>query len=207
MQDETSEPEPQFTRVCRKCSTQTTGGGAFCPNCGTRFDRRRRLGRRGKRLLVGTLALCVVGGAITGVLVKRHNDDVARQEQAAQQRAEAAEQAAREQARKAAAARRERERAAHELDVLIRKSLVKSLQRSVTKDATESVNEGFLEGPILRTECTPVGGGNIDDTAQHTGRFDCLAVSTINGDGTMSGYQFSATVNYEDSSYTWHLGR
>ncbi len=83
---------------------------------------------------------------------------------------------------------------------------MKSLQRSVTKDAIEAVNDGLLEGPILRTECTPVGGGNIDDTAQHTGNFECLAVSTVNGDGTMSGYGYAATVNYEDSSYTWRLG-
>jgi len=205
VQEEEESTEPggsRLTRVCRKCSTQTVGSDAFCPNCGTRFDRRRRLGRRGKQILAGVLLLIAAGGATAGILVKNHNDEVARQERIAQERADAAREAAEEAARKAAAARRARERAAHRIEVLLRKSLVKSLQQSVTKDALESVTDGFLDGPILRTECTPVGGGNIDDTAQHTGRFDCMAVSTINGDGTMSGYRYAATVNYEDSSYT-----
>lgn len=46
-QDAGQEPEEpaSLTRVCRKCSAQTTGGGEFCPQCGTRFER-RRLGKR-----------------------------------------------------------------------------------------------------------------------------------------------------------------
>jgi hypothetical protein len=27
-----------------------------------------------------------------------------------------------------------------------------------------------------------------------------------NSDGTSEGYRYSATVNYDDGSYTWHLG-
>lgn len=207
MQEEANEPEPQpLTRVCRKCSTQTTGSGEFCPSCGTRFDRRKRLGRRGKRALAAVLALLVAGGVTTGALVKHHNDDVARKERIAEQRAVAAREAAREAAQRAAAARRAKEEAAHRVEVLLRKSLVRSLQRSVTKDAIKDVDAGLLDGPILRSECTPVGGGNVDDTAQHTGRFECMAVNAINDDGTISGYRFSATVNYDDNSYTWHLG-
>jgi predicted oxidoreductase len=156
--------------------------------------------------VAGVLLVLVAGGATAGVLVKQHQDDVARKERIAEQRAADAREAAAEAARRAAAARRARERAAHRLEVAIRRSLVRSLQRSVTRDAIGAVNDGLLEGPILRTECTPVGGGNLDDTAQHTGNFSCLAVSTVNGDGTMSGYGYSATVNYDDGSYTWHLG-
>jgi len=98
------------------------------------------------------------------------------------------------------------EQAAHEVEVAIRKALVKDLERSVTKDARRDADDGLLDGPILRTECTPVAGGNVDDVAEHTGDFSCMAVSRVNGDGTESGYRFSATVNYDASSYSWHLG-
>lgn len=199
-ENEADQPEAQRTRVCRKCSTQTVGSGAYCPNCGTRFER-RGLGRGGKAILVATFVLLLAGGATAGVLVKHHHDNVARKEQLAEQRADAERQAAEEAAREAAAARRARHRA----EVRVRRSLVKSLQGSVTEDAQKDVNAGLLEGPILRTECTPVGGGNVDDTAQHTGSFECMAVHEINDDGTMTGYRFAATVNYEDGSYTWHL--
>lgn len=206
-QGNTQEPEEPAdrVRVCRKCSTQSTGSSPFCPQCGTRFDR-RRLSKRGKLIAVAVGMLLLGGGATAGLLVKHHNDTVARQHRLAAVRAANARAAAHEAARQAEAAKREKARAAHRLEVLLRKALVKDLQRSITKDAIKNVNDGLLEGPILHSECTPVAGGNIDDTAQHTGNFSCLAVSTINGDGTMSGYRFSATVNYEDNSYTWHLG-
>ena len=83
-----------------------------------------------------------------------------------------------------------------------------SLQTSVTKDAKKDVADGVLTGPILRTECTPVGGGNSDPLAAHTGKWDCTAVTKDDLDaGTSEGYSFSATVNYDDASYSWHLGR
>ncbi|HEU4702980.1 MAG TPA: hypothetical protein VFS37_10900 [Conexibacter sp.] len=73
-------------------------------------------------------------------------------------------------------------------------------------DALEDVSAGLLRGPILRTECTHVGGGDVDDTARDTGGFECIAVHEVNeDDGTMTGHRFAATVNYEDSTYTWHL--
>jgi hypothetical protein len=78
----------------------------------------------------------------------------------------------------------------------------------VTKDAKKDVADGVLDGPILRTECTPVGGGNSDPLAAHTGNWSCLAVTKDDlSSGTSEGYAFSATVNYDDGSYTWHLGR
>jgi hypothetical protein len=46
---------------------------------------------------------------------------------------------------------------------------VTQLQRSVTKDARKSVDAGVLDGPILNTQCTPLGGGSTDDLTALTG--------------------------------------
>jgi hypothetical protein len=55
-------------------------------------------------------------------------------------------------------------------------------------------------------KCDPVGGGNLSNLDAHTGRYSCLAYNKKNDDGTIEGYGFTATVNYEKFSYQWHLG-
>jgi hypothetical protein len=190
-------------RVCRKCSTQSLTAGEYCPHCGASFvRRRRRLGRRGIVIAVAVLLL-LAGGATAGIIAKTNHDNAVKAEQA---RKLAAEQAAADAARKRAEAKRKTDQAVHDLQVSFRKDLIRALQKSVTKDAEKDVSDGVLDGPILRTECTPVGGGNVDNLAEHTGNYSCLAITKVNGDGTASGYGFSATVNYDSGSYTWHLG-
>jgi hypothetical protein len=151
-------------------------------------------------VVAAVVCLLAAGGATAGVLVKQHNDDVAQAK--AEKAARAA--AAREEAERM---RRERERrqALHDLEVEIRKESVKELRRSITKHAANLVVEGLLDGPILRTECDPTGGGNIDDTAAHTGNFSCMAVTEIDGDGTMSGYNYDGSINYDSGRYGWQL--
>jgi hypothetical protein len=113
-----------------------------------------------------------------------------------------AAQQKRDDAQRRADQKRTRER----LERGSRADLVKSLERTVTKDAQKDVNQGLLTGPVLRTQCDPTGGSNPDDLSVTTGDFTCLAVATENADGTDSGYRFSATINYDQFNYTWHLG-
>jgi hypothetical protein len=67
------------------------------------------------------------------------------------------------------------------------------------------VSTGLLDGPILKAVCDPVGGGR-DDLEAHTGRYDCMAVHTEASDGTMRGYTYNGTINYDEFSYSWKLG-
>ena len=196
--------EPAPMRVCRKCSTQSQTAGEFCPHCGARFGR-RTIGMRGK-LLVGALvvALLAAGGA-TAVVLKINHDNAVKAEKhhklaAARKAAQAAQQT--QQAQHAA------QQAEQQIKVDERKGLVDALQNSVTKDAQKDIDNGILNGPsITKTECTPVGGGNLQDTlADHTGDWSCLAVNQTSPDGTESGYSFSGTINYDSGSYTWRLG-
>jgi hypothetical protein len=201
-------PEQDPIRVCPKCSTQSQTAGEYCPHCGARYVRGRKgLSRRAKRVLLAALLLAVLGGAAGGYAVKHHHD----QQVAVRHRREqaAAREVARQRALAEAAARAaaEARRAKRQFERSVRHSVVASLRASITKDARKDVSDGVLTGPILRTACTPVGGGNVDNLAAHTGNFSCLAVYKDNADGTSSGWSFAATVNYDDGTYTWHLGQ
>jgi hypothetical protein len=58
---------------------------------------------------------------------------------------------------------------------------------------------------VLKTVCDPVGGGR-DDLEAQTGKYECMAVRTENTDGTMRGYSYSGTINYDEFTYSWQLG-
>lgn len=81
-----------------------------------------------------------------------------------------------------------------------------ALEESVLKDAKSRVGKGVLDGPITRASCTPLGGGSTDDLTAITGTFECIAVNKTEADGSESDYRFSATVNWNEASYSWHLG-
>jgi hypothetical protein len=201
-------------RVCRRCSTQSRTSGEFCPHCGARFLR-RAIGKRGK-ILIGVLlvALLTAGGATAVVLRINHDNQVKaekhRKAVAAHKAAVAAHKAAlaAQAARKAQQAQRAVQQAEQQVKVDERKALVDALQNSITKDAQKDIENSVLSGPnIAKTVCTPVGGGNLQDTlADHTGDWSCLAVNQTSSDGTESGYGFHATINYDTGSYTWQLG-
>jgi hypothetical protein len=80
------------------------------------------------------------------------------------------------------------------------------VEDSILKDAESRVTKGVLTGPITRASCTPLGGGSSDDLTAITGTFQCIAVNKTEADGSSSGYRFSATVNWNEASYSWHLG-
>lgn len=185
------------TKVCRKCSVQSQTVGPFCPNCGASFESRKpRL--TGKRLAVIAAVTVVLLLIVGGTLKIRHDHAVA----SAAARVEAQEKAAAEQAEQAKA----QQDAADDVERTQRESLIKDMQKSITKHARKTVADGILDGPILYTQCTPLGGGSSDDLTAITGTFSCLAATKENNDGTISGYSYSATANWDDQSYSWHLG-
>src|SRR3954447_849552 len=191
-----------LVRVCPKCSVQERTTGDFCPHCGARYERRRRrLGKRTKIAIAVVLGACLLSGAGVGVALKiRHDDRVAAHAAAEKKRRAAEAQAQRQrQQEQAETARLERDS---------RDELVKSLQDSITKDAKKDVNNGLLDGPILRSSCSAAGdaGDPMSDLTVTSASYECLAVTKDNADLSSSGYRFSANVNFDDGSYTWHLG-
>lgn len=178
------------TRVCPRCSAQEATTGAFCPHCGVSYLRQapRRRSRRSKiiRRLIPVAVLIAAGGTAVGLKVK-HDNDAAKQRDAHQQAAAAAEQrnnAKRDQ----------------------RDHLVADLQDAVKKDAQKDVRDGLLSGPITTTSCEPSDGSAVTDLSVHSAAFTCLAANKLSADGTLSGYRFTANVNYDTGDITWHLG-
>ncbi|HMJ36778.1 MAG TPA: hypothetical protein VK501_22935, partial [Baekduia sp.] len=160
----------------------------------------------------GLVALLVLGGGGTAAaLITKHNTDEKHQRElaaAAHRRADAQRRARLAQiaADRVAAAERRAQEAKDAATRSIRRSLVSDLRKAITKDARGRVADGYLDGPIYGTQCDPVGGGNASNLDARTGRYSCLAYNKKNDDGTIEGYGFTATVNFEKFSYQWHLG-
>jgi hypothetical protein len=157
------------------------------------------------------LLLVLGGGGTAAALITKHNSDQEHQRAlaaAAHRRADAQRRTHQAQiaADRAAAAERRAEEAKDSATRSVRRSLVNDLRKAITKDARGRVADGYLDGPIYGTQCDPVGGGNASNLDARTGRYSCLAYNKKNDDGTIEGYGFTATVNFEKFSYQWHLG-
>jgi hypothetical protein len=168
---------------------------------------RRKLGKRVKVVAALIAIVALLGGGGTAMALKAKADGEARDEK----KALALKKKHDEEKRVAAA--REKERAAEEeadlqqaeddIEISMRKSIVRSLRSSVTKDFKGRVNDGILDGPILSTSCDPIEGG-VDELEEETGKYECLVATEKTGT-RMRGYPVDATVNYTKGSYTWQL--
>lgn len=196
MSEETA-PIESPTRVCRKCSTQSTVPGDYCPSCGKAFVRgkRRRLSK--KAVISAAVAFILVAATAGGFLIKhQHDQDTEEARIAAVQASE--EAAAAEEASAA--------EAADDAERTKRAEWVNDLEGYVKKAAKKHVREGILDGPILSGSCTATGGGSTDDLTALTGTFACMAVNKENKDGTMSGYSYAGTIDWQTGEFTWQLG-
>jgi hypothetical protein len=147
-----------------------------------------------------------VGGAGAGVTAKVRSDRaaVAAEEAAEAKTADEAERKAEEEAAAERAA--EAKRAAEDAERGERERLIKKMQKSITKDARSDADDGMLDGPIFYTSCDPLGGGSVDDLTALTTTFECIAVNEKLDDGGARGYVYSATMNWDEYSWTWRLG-
>ncbi len=220
MSTDRPDPDPTPTsadappRACRKCAAVSSTSGTFCPQCGTAYERRRRLNwrarsKRTRIIVVATLAVILVGGGGTATALKVSAD------RAEQRRVEAAERQAAEQRRAVAEREREAQEAAEaeaeaqaameKVSRDLRRDLVHGLRKSITADARKRVDEGYLDGPIYSTSCEN-SDGNEPDLDAENGAYECLAVNEKHDGGQVRGYRFTGRVDYEEGSYTWRLG-
>lgn len=164
--------------------------------------KRRRIVRGA--LIAGVVVLVVglIGGGlawksahdshVAAVAARVAAEKAAAQSRAQQQREEAAAAAAK-------ASQEDAERAS-------RHASVTDIEASVKKMAQKHAAEGTIQGPILSVTCSPVAGGSTDDLTQQTTVFKCFVADKDNGDGTMAGYNYNATMNWSTGSYTYGFG-
>ena len=139
------------------------------------------------------LAILLAGGGIAWKVISDNRAAalIAEEEAAAKEAAEAA------LAEQEAADDRERE---------MRADSVTGIEESVKKMAEEHAADNIIDGPVLEVKCSPVGGGSTDDLDQSTTVFKCFVANEDHGDGTMSGFNYNATMNWETGEYTYGLG-
>jgi hypothetical protein len=180
--------------------------GMAGPNMGTpgpsAAPRKRRVGRW--LAIAGAVAvlLGLVGGGITWKIA---NDAqvAAAEAEAAAERAAAEEREEQEREEATAAAAQERQ---DDADREARRASVSEVEASVKTMAEGHAADGIVDGPIIEVSCSPVGGGSTDDLTEQTTVFECFAAYKDNGDGTMSGWTYNATMNWSSGSYTYGLG-
>ena len=167
---------------------------------------RRGLSKRAKLIAAALVVLVLLGAGTSGGVAKVRHNRAAETAQAAADRKAAAEAKAKEDAKAAAAQKAAAKRAADNAERRVRRQAVKEMERTIAKDARKDVASGLLDGPIFYTTCDPLGGGSTDDLTALTTTFSCLAVTKKNGDGTVSGYAYHATMNWSEGSYSWGIG-
>ena len=159
----------------------------------------------GKWLAIAGAVVVLLGILGGGVAWKIANDERVATAQAAAAASEAAAEEREEQEREEAAAAAAQERR-DEADRAGRRASVSEIEASVKTMAEGHAADGIVDGPILEVSCSPVGGGSTDDLTEQTTVFECFAAYKDNGDGTMSGYTYNATMNWSSGSYTYGLG-
>ena len=199
-------PSDPPTKVCQKCSVQTKTFGSFCPNCGSSYDTQHRFAKVNKRALLVVAAVLIAVIVGIGIALSVQHTNQVNAEQAAATASAEAEKKRESDAAQASASAAAAKQAADATERTRRQAIVRALEDSVLKDAQSRVTDGILTGPITVASCTPLGGGSSDDLTAITGTFQCIAVNKTNADGSSSGYRFSATVNWNADSYSWHLG-
>lgn len=159
--------------------------------------------RRGLWITAAALAavLLIAGGAVA-VATKVQSD----QAEAARLAEAEADAKAEKRAAAEAEAERERKAAADQRERASRESSVTEIEASVKTLAETHVKDGLIEGEIIEVTCSPVDGGSMDDLGQRTTVFQCFVANEDNGDGTMSGYYYNATMNWDTQEYSYGLG-
>lgn len=203
-------------RVCPNCSAQAQTFDDNCPYCGHTYIRspgmraKRWFGswsRRRKIITVGIIVVLLGGGIAAGAIIKtNHDNQVAQEKREEQEHREQVAEEKRQEERELVQEEQEQqelEEGEEELEKIGLEINQEELEKAIAKDAGEKVDEGLLEGPILRGECEPEGGElKVGVAAQN---FHCMAVTDEEG-GYYEGYRYSATYNYAEGEFSWRLG-
>lgn len=185
----------QWLNLPEPDETAPTASGATAPNV-----RPKRLPKWAKIAIASGAALLLAGSLVTWQVV------AAAQEADRQAAAEAAEQAEKTAAAVAAKEKADAEQRERDLKA-VREAMVAQIESSVKKMAQDHLKDGLIDGKVLGTDCSPVGGGSADPMLAPTTVFECFVATKDNGDGTQSGYYYSATMNWDSGSFTYGFGQ
>lgn len=204
-------------KACIACAEAIQKDATLCRHCGTKqddpnFQRHNQeaspqssttpqnmLGRNKIILAAGALGVLLVAGLVVGGFVSSQlAEDQRRAEAKASSEAWLAQ---REEDRK-----KREEEAAKQAEVNQRIVSVQQIEDSVSDLAKKHLSQGVIGGRFLETNCTPISGYSLDNLEQSSTTFDCFVATKDNGDGTRSGYSYTAVMDWDSGSYTYKLG-
>lgn len=163
----------------------------------------RKVSKRGLVIAAAVVAAVLVIGGGGALAWKVANDQqVAAAEHEAAEKA-AAEEAAKKEAEERAAAVAA---AAEKTERDTRTAAIPGIEESIRVMAEGHIADELIDGPVLSVDCSPVNGGSTDDLTEQTTVFECFVANVDNGDGTMTGYTYNATMNWSTGSYTYGIG-
>lgn len=168
---------------------------------GSTLNRRRLV----KGLLIAGVAVLILGLVAGGLVWKSAHDSHVAAAAAAAAAEKAATKSREEQQREAAAASAAKA-SQDDAERASRRAAVTEIEANVKTLAEKHASEGTIQGPIISVTCSPVAGGSTDDLTQQTTVFKCFVANKDNGDGTMSGYNYNATMNWSTGSFTYGFG-
>lgn len=158
-------------------------------------------GGKNRVVIASVVALIVLVAAGIGVAIWKNSYDTEMRNSAI---AASSSKAAADKA--AADAEADRVRRDVEAKRAKRAAEVKDIEASVKKMAEKHIADGLFDGPVLSVTCDPVGGGSTDDLTAKTTVFECFVATKDNGDGTLSGKKYHATMNWDTEEYTYGFG-
>lgn len=160
--------------------------------------------KRWPKVVSWATAFVLVAGLAGAFVWKAHLDSVESAELEAEvERAEAEEKKAQEKAEK------EERKRQKERDDNVRKyrmEMIGDIEKSIETMAQSHAEEELIDGPVIDVFCDPIGGGSTDILTDQTTLFECFVATTENDDGSMSGYTYSATMNWNTGEYTYRIG-
>lgn len=83
-----------------------------------------------------------------------------------------------------------------------REAAVAQIEDDVTAMAHEDAVQGYIDAPPLEVSCEPEAGGALD-LSEVTTNFVCFAATEDHGDGTASGYEYAATMDWTTGEYAF----
>jgi hypothetical protein len=156
-----------------------------------------------KKIVIACVAALFLVAAGIGALIWKNSQDTQMRNAAI---AASSSKAAVDKAAADAAEAADQVRRATDAKRAERAAAAKDLEASITTMAQKHIDEGLFDGPVLSVSCDPVGGGSTDDLTAKTTVFECFAATKDNGDGTLSGHKYHATMNWDTGQYTYGLG-
>jgi type II secretory pathway pseudopilin PulG len=199
--------------VCRNCGNEETTAARTCSRCGTPYVAMQDPGlsrRARRRIAIAALVTVILLGAAAALIVpsvQQGKRDADARERSAQRAAFARERKriALDQRLHSAVAPGSPERLHALAAATLTARLRSDLEASITADARARVRAHTLNGPILRTQCSPFHGAG----GPPVGKYSCTAVNReiVRSAGEPAagtlGYPFWAIVDFRHLRYRW----